>query len=64
MAMKILELFAGTASFSNVAKEFEHDIFTSDYDPQFDVHYRVNIFDFDYSKIPFVPDVIWASPPC
>jgi len=59
-----MELFAGTCSFSNIAKECGHEIFTSDYDPQFDVHYRVDILDFDYSKVPFIPDIIWASPPC
>lgn len=62
--MKILELFAGTSSFSNVAKSRGHEVFTSDYDQQFDTHYTVNIFNFDYSKVPFVPDIIWASPPC
>jgi site-specific DNA-cytosine methylase len=26
--------------------------------------YAVDVLDFDVSKVPFVPDVIWASPPC
>ena len=29
-----------------------------------DIHYKVDIFDFDPSKVPFKPDIIWASPPC
>lgn len=61
--MKILELFAGTASFSNAASD--NDItFTSDYDTQFNTDYCVDIMEFDISKVPFSPDVIWASPPC
>ena len=62
--MKILELFAGTASFSNRAIRMGHEVFTSDYDPQFRTDYCVDIMDFDILKIPFKPDVIWASPPC
>jgi site-specific DNA-cytosine methylase len=62
--VKILELFAGSKSFSNAAASHGHQVFTSDYDPAFDTHYCVDIFDFDYDKVPFIPDVIWASPPC
>ena len=63
--MKVLELFAGTASFSNVAKSRGgYEVFTSDYDPRFEIDYIVDIMDFDISKVPFKPDIIWASPPC
>lgn len=60
--LNILELFAGTASFSNAAKG--HTTFTTDIDPQFNTSYTVAIEDFDISRVPFVPDIIWASPPC
>lgn len=60
--MKILELFAGSKSFSNAAKG--HEVFTSDYDPVFNTNYTVDILDFDIKKLPWKPDVIWASPPC
>jgi len=63
--MKILELFAGTCSFSKVAEQLGHVVFTSDIDARFGTDYTVDIMDFDYSKVFFgVPDVIWASPPC
>lgn len=62
--MKVLELFAGTKSFSNVAESFDFTVFTSDFDNSFDTDYIVNILDFDTTKLPFKPDVIWASPPC
>lgn len=62
--MKILELFAGTASFSNVAKAQGHTTFTSDYDAQFKTDYCVDIMEFDTKRVPFQPNFIWASPPC
>lgn len=62
--MKILELFAGTKSFSKVAEELGHETFTSDYDSGFNTHYWVDILEFDTNKLPWKPDVIWASPPC
>lgn len=62
--MNYLELFAGTKSFSNVAKQKGHQTFTTDNDDSFDVDYVVDILFFDYRKLPFRPDVIWASPPC
>ena len=60
----VLELFAGTCSFSRVASDNGFDIFTSDYDPQFNTDYTVDIMDFEITKVPFKVDVIWASPPC
>lgn len=62
--MKILELFAGTGSFSGVAARMGHQVFTSDDDPSFDTTYCVDILDFDIAELPWKPDVIWASPPC
>lgn len=62
--MRILELFAGTKSFSNVATKLGHKTFTSDIDPSFDTDYTVDIFSFDTNKLPLKPDIIWASPPC
>jgi len=62
--MTILELFAGTKSFSNVAEELGFQTFTSDIDPSFETDYTVDILNFDTSELPFKPDVIWASPPC
>ena len=33
--MKVLELFCGTKSFSNVALELGHEVFTVDFNPKF-----------------------------
>ena len=62
--MKVLELFAGTASFSNSAKRGGAETFTSDFDSQFNSDYCVDIMKFDINIIPWQPDIIWASPPC
>lgn len=65
--MKILELFSGTASFSNVAKEKGHTVYTLDFDKQFNPDLCIDILDFNISTLPEKfrhPDVIWASPPC
>ena len=69
--MKVLELFAGSCSFSNVAKEYGHETFTVDngLDLLTDGHYEkinvvIDILDFNIDDILFSPDIIWASPPC
>ena len=63
--MKILELFSGTASFSRVCKERKHQTFTIDNNPIFKPDLCIDIMELDWeNEIPFVPDVIWASPPC
>jgi hypothetical protein len=62
--MKVLELFAGSRSFSKVAEEMGMETFTTDYKKFDKIDYVVDILEFDVSKVPFKPDVIWASPPC
>ena len=62
--MKVLELFAGSRSFSKVAEEMGMQTFTTDINKFDKIDYVVDILEFDVSKVPFKPDVIWASPPC
>jgi site-specific DNA-cytosine methylase len=63
--MKILELFCGTKSFSNVAEAEGHEVFTVDIESKFNPTLCINILDFDISMLNgFKPDFIWASPPC
>tara|TARA_R110000737_G_scaffold239069_1_gene251096 strand:- start:68 stop:700 length:633 start_codon:yes stop_codon:yes gene_type:complete len=62
--MKVLELFAGSRSFSKVAEELGMETFTTDINPFYKIDYVSDILNFDESKIPFKPDIIWASPPC
>jgi hypothetical protein len=39
-------------------------VFSTDIEPYPDIDYVVDILEFDYARIPFIPDLIWASPPC
>ena len=62
--MKVLELFAGSRSFSKVAEEMGMETFTSDFNSFDKIDYVVDILNFNINLIPFKPDIIWASPPC
>jgi len=62
--MRILELFAGSRSIGKEAESLGMEVFSSDINDFEYINYVVNILEFDYSKVPFIPDVIWASPPC
>lgn len=62
--MKVLELFAGSRSIGKVCDELGHEVFSSDWTPFDGIGYAVDINQFDTSKVPFIPDMIWASPPC
>ena len=64
--MKILELFSGTESFSKVARERGHEVFTVDNNPKFKPDLCVDILNFNKTMLPkgFKPDIIWCSPPC
>lgn len=62
--MKVLELFAGSRSIGIVSEELNYEVFSSDINNFNGINYVVNILEFDYKKVPFIPDIIWASPPC
>ena len=62
--MKVLELFAGSRSFSKVAEEMGMETHTTDFKDFEGIDQVCDIFDFDYEKVGFIPDIIWASPPC
>ena len=60
----VLELFAGTGSVGKVAKEMGLRVFSLDSDPKRKATVCINLLDWDYKTLPFVPSFIWASPPC
>jgi len=62
--MRVLELFAGTASFSAAARALGHETFTVEMNPDFKSDYCVDVMEIDLSRLPWRPDVVWASPPC
>ena len=62
--MNLLELFAGSRSVGKQAEKLGYEVFSSDLISFEGIHYPISILDFDVKKVPFKPDVIWASPPC
>jgi hypothetical protein len=62
--MKLLELFAGSRSVGRVAECRGWEVFSNDLKPFEGVHLVKSILDVTREDIPFVPDVIWASPVC
>ena len=62
--MKTLELFAGSRSFSKEAEKLGYETYTTDINDFEKIDQVCNIFDFEPSKVPFIPNFIWASPPC
>lgn len=62
--MNLLELFAGSRSVGKEAEKQGFNVFSSDINPFENIDYVIDINSFDVSKVPFIPDVIWASPPC
>ena len=62
--MKVLELFAGSRSIGKAAEQLGYKVFSSDINAFDGIDYVIDILDFDIKKVPFKPDMIWASPPC
>ena len=65
--MKILELFAGSRSFSNVAENLGYKTYSTDIVAFKKINQVSNIFNFDIEKMLLEfgkPNIIWASPPC
>ena len=65
--MKVLELFAGSRSFSKVAEELGFETYATDINDFEGIDQVCDIMDFDLQKMLDEfgePNVIWASPPC
>lgn len=62
--MKVLELFAGSRSFSKRAENAGHTTFTTDIEQFEQIDLAIDVLDFTPNMCPFIPDVFWASPPC
>ena len=62
--MKVLELFAGSRSVGKIADKRGHEVFSVDINDFENIDLVIDILDLKKEHIPFIPDVIWASPPC
>ena len=59
-----MELFAGSRSIGKVADELGYEVFSVDINNFEGIDLVKDIEFLTKDDIPFVPDVIWASPPC
>ncbi len=64
MDIKILELFAGSRSIGKVAEELGYKVFSVDVKDFEKIDLVKDIEFLTKEDIPFIPDMIWASPPC
>lgn len=62
--MKILELFAGSRSIGKAAESFGYDVFSVDWEAYDGINLRIDIGHLKLQDVPFIPDMIWASPDC
>ena len=66
--MKCVEIWAGTESFSKVARKLGHECWTTDFNPKFNSSHTGDILDYETQMIVFEQvkkaDIVWMSPLC
>ena len=62
--MKCIEFFAGSRSIGKAVEKANGTVFSTDINKYPNIDLVVDILQFDFSKVAFIPDVIWLSPPC
>lgn len=62
--MNILELFAGSKSIGKVAESLNHNVFSVDWEKFDGISLSIDIELLQLNQVPFIPDMIWASPDC
>ena len=62
--MKLLELFSGTGCVGQPFRRNGNEVISVDIDGRFGCEIQEDILQFAYVKIPWIPDILWASPPC
>ncbi len=62
--VNVLELFAGDRSLGKVADELGHNVFSVDWENYPDIDLQIDVQEMTIKNVPFIPDVVWASPDC
>lgn len=62
--MNLLELFAGSRSIGKEAEKQGLNVFSVDWTAYKDIDLSIDIGELKKEDVPFVPDVVWASPDC
>lgn len=60
----VLELFAGSRSIGKVAEELGMQVFSVDWENYPGINLAKDIGELTTSDVPFIPDIVWASPDC
>jgi hypothetical protein len=64
MRKNVLELFAGSRCIGRVAEKMNMNVFSVDWHPYEKINLVGDIGNISMNDIPFIPDIIWASPDC
>tara|TARA_R110000765_G_scaffold336521_2_gene426873 strand:- start:83 stop:730 length:648 start_codon:yes stop_codon:yes gene_type:complete len=64
MTNKVLELFAGSRSIGKEAEKLGCEVFSVDINNFENIDLVIDILKLEKSMLGFIPDIIWASPPC
>lgn len=62
--MNVLELFAGSRSVGKQAENLGMNVFSVDWKQYEGINLAIDIEDMKIEDVPFIPDVVWASPDC
>jgi site-specific DNA-cytosine methylase len=62
--MKVVEFFAGSRSIGKVCDELNYEVFSIDWEPYENINYVGDVEFMELKDVPFVPDIVWASPDC
>ena len=62
--LKLVELFAGSRCVGKAGEELGMKVFSADWQPFENIDYIGDIEQMKISDVPFIPDVVWASPDC
>jgi hypothetical protein len=62
--LKLVEFFAGSRSIGKAAEELGIKVFSIDWEPYEKIDYVGDVEHMKLSDVPFVPDIVWASPDC
>lgn len=60
----LLELFAGSRCVGTAGEELGFNVFSVDWEPYDNIDLVMDIGEMQIEDVPFVPDVVWASPDC
>jgi hypothetical protein len=62
--MNVLELFAGSRSIGKQAERLGMNVFSVDWEQYENINLSIDIGELTKDNVPFVPDIVWASPDC